>query len=85
MCKMHEVRFIKGIKISESMFNRQNLPSLLTKQLSISGDTFCIFGKVNFNGIRTSRQLTCLYIGPSIFLFTFGLKYPNKLNLLCIL
>ena len=23
---------------------------------------FCIFGKVNFIGIRASRQLTCLYI-----------------------
>ena len=28
---------------------------------------FCIFGKVNFIGIKTSRQLTCLYIGPLIF------------------
>ena len=46
---------------------------------------FCIFGKVNFIGIKTSRQLTCLYIGPLIILFTFRLKYPNKLNLLCIL
>ena len=48
---------------------------------------FSIFGKrikVNFS-IKICRQLTCLYIGPSIFLFTFGLKYPNKLNLLCIL
>ena len=34
MCKLHEVRFIKGIKIFESMFN-QNLPSFLTKQLSV--------------------------------------------------
>ena len=46
---------------------------------------FCIFGKVNFIGIKTSRQLTCLYIGPLIFLFTFGLKYAKKLNSLCIL
>ena len=48
---------------------------------------FSIFGKrikVNFR-IKICRQLTCLYIGLSIFLFTFGLKYPNKLNLLCIL
>ena len=28
---------------------------------------FCIFGKVNFVAIKTSRQLTCLYIGPLIF------------------
>ena len=28
---------------------------------------FCIFGKVNFIGIKTSRQLTFLYIGPLIF------------------
>ena len=28
---------------------------------------FCIFGKVSFIGIKTSRQLTCLYIGPLIF------------------
>ena len=28
---------------------------------------FCIFGKVNFIGIKTSRQLTCLYTGPLIF------------------
>ena len=28
---------------------------------------FCIFGKVNFIGIKTSRQLTCLYIGSLIF------------------
>ena len=27
---------------------------------------FCIFGKVNFIGIKTSRQLTCLYIKPLI-------------------
>ena len=43
---------------------------------------FCIFGKVNFIGIKTSRQLTCLDIGPLIFLVTFGLKHPNKLNLI---
>ena len=42
---------------------------------------FCIFGKVNFIGIKTNRQLTCLYIGPLIFfLFTFGLKYKKKKN-----
>ena len=46
---------------------------------------FCIFGNVNFIGIKTSRQLTCLYVGPLIFLLTFRLKYRNKLNLLCIL
>ena len=42
---------------------------------------FSIFGKrikENFS-IKICRQLTCLYIGLSIFLFTFGLKYPNKL------
>ena len=39
---------------------------------------FCIFGKVNFIGIKTSRQLTCLYVGPWIFLFTFGLKYHKE-------
>ena len=26
-----------------------------------------IFGKVNLIGIKTSRQLTCLYMGPLIF------------------
>ena len=46
---------------------------------------FCIFGKVNFIGIKTSRQLTCLYIRSLIFLFTFGLKYAKKLNSLCML
>ena len=25
------------------------------------------FGKVNFISIKTSRQLTCLYIGPLVF------------------
>ena len=35
VCKLHGVRFIKGIKIFESMFN-QNLPSFLTKQLSVT-------------------------------------------------
>ena len=39
---------------------------------------FCIFGKVIFIGIKTSRQLTCLYIRPLIFLFTFSLKDPKK-------
>ena len=39
---------------------------------------FCIFGKVNFIGIKTSRQLTCLYLGSLIFLFKFGLKDPKK-------
>ena len=28
---------------------------------------FCIFGKVNFIGIKKSRHLTCLYIGSLIF------------------
>ena len=28
---------------------------------------FCIFGKVNFIDIKTSRQLTCLYIRPLLF------------------
>ena len=28
---------------------------------------FCTFCKVNFIGTKTSRQLTCLYIGPLIF------------------
>ena len=46
---------------------------------------FCIFGKVNFIGIKTSRQLTCLYIRSLIFLFTFRLKYAKKLNSLCML
>ena len=32
-----------------------------------------------------SRKLTCLYIEPLIFLFTFGLKYPNKYHSQCIL
>ena len=40
--------------------------------------TFCIFGKVNFIGIKKSKQLTCLYIRSLIFLFTFGLKYAKK-------
>ena len=31
------------------------------------------------------RKLTCLYLGPLIFLFSFSLKYPNKLLSLCIL
>ena len=35
-CKMHGVRLIKGIKISESMFKNQNLASILTKQLIIT-------------------------------------------------
>ena len=39
---------------------------------------FCVFGKVNFIGIKTSRQLTCLYIGPLIFSVKFGLKCPKK-------
>ena len=28
---------------------------------------FCMFGKLNFIGIKTSMHLTCLYIGPLIF------------------
>ena len=35
MCKLHGVRFIKGIKIFESMLKNQNLSSLLTKQLRV--------------------------------------------------
>ena len=46
---------------------------------------FRIFGKISFIGIKTSRQLTCLYVGALIYLFMFGLKYSNKLNLICIL
>ena len=65
------------------MFN-QNYRRFYTKELSVTFKLqlmrveFCIFGKVNFIGIMTSKQLTCLYIGPLIFLFTFGLKYPKK-------
>ena len=33
--KLHGVRFIKGIKIFESMLKNQNLSSLLTKQLRV--------------------------------------------------
>ena len=39
---------------------------------------FRIIGKVNFIDIKTSRQLTCLYVRSLIFLFTFGLKYAEK-------
>ena len=46
--------------------------------------TFCIFGKVNFIRIKTTRQLTWFVYRTLVLLFTFGLKYPNKLNLLCI-
>ena len=37
--------------------------------------------------LKTSiyRKLTCLYVGPFIFLFTFSLKCPNKLHSVCIL
>ena len=35
MCKLHGIRFIKGIKIFESMLKNQNLSSLLTKQLRV--------------------------------------------------
>ena len=35
MCKLHGVRFIKGIKIFESM-PKTKLLSLLTKQLGVS-------------------------------------------------
>ena len=33
--------------------------------------------------VNLRRILTCFYIRP--FLFTLGLKYPNKLDLKCIL
>ena len=39
---------------------------------------FCVFGKVNFIGVKTSRQLTCLYIEPLIFFVKFGLKCQKK-------
>ena len=39
---------------------------------------FCIFGKVNFIGIKTSRQLTCSCIGPSILSVYVWPKYPKK-------
>ena len=46
---------------------------------------FCIFGKVNFIGIKTSRQLTCSCIGPLIFSVYVWPKISKKINLLCIL
>ena len=46
---------------------------------------FCIFGKVNFIAIKTSRQLTCLYIGPLIFSVYVWPKISKKIYLLCIL
>ena len=46
---------------------------------------FCIFGKVNFIGIKTSRQLTCLYIEPFIFSVYVWPKISKRISLLCIL
>ena len=54
MCKLHGVRFIKGIKIFESMFN-QNLPSFLTKQLSV---TFKL--QLTWSSIFTQTDITVL-------------------------
>ena len=39
---------------------------------------FFVFGKVNFIGIKTSRQLTCLYIGPLIFFCQVWPKMSKK-------
>ena len=44
---------------------------------------FRIFGKVNFIGIKTSRQLTCLDIGPFIFSVYVWPKISKRINLLC--
>ena len=38
------------------------------------------FGKVNFIGIKTSRQLTCLYIGPLILSVYVWPKMSKKKN-----
>ena len=46
---------------------------------------FCIFDKVNFIGIKKSRQLTFLYIGPLIFSVYVWPKISKRINLLCIL
>ena len=46
---------------------------------------FCIFGKVYLISIKTSRQLTCLYIGPLIFSVYVWPKTSKKIDLLCIL
>ena len=47
---------------------------------------FCIFGKVIFIRIKTSRQLTCLYIGSLIFFSLYVWpKIFKKKNLPCIL
>ena len=43
---------------------------------------FCIFGKVNVIGIKTSRQLTCLYIGPLTFSVYVWPKISKKIYLL---
>ena len=43
---------------------------------------FCIFGKVNVIGIKTSRQLTCLYIGPLTFSVYVWPKISKKKYLL---
>ena len=39
---------------------------------------FRIFGKVNFIGIKTSRQLTCFYIRSLNFLFKLSLEYAKN-------
>ena len=47
---------------------------------------FFIFGKVNFIGIKTSRQLTCLYIRPLIFSVFFSVYvWPKISKKVCIL
>ena len=46
---------------------------------------FCIIGKVNFIGTKTSRQLTCLYVEPLIFSVYVWPKISKKINSLCIL
>ena len=46
---------------------------------------FSIFSKVNFIGIKTSRQLTCLYIASLIFSVYAWPKISKKVNLLYIL
>ena len=41
---------------------------------------FCTLGKVNFIGIKTSRQLTCLYIGPLNFSVYVWPKISKNIN-----
>ena len=41
---------------------------------------FYIFGKVNFIGIKTSRQLTCLHAGPLIFPVYVWPKISKKIK-----